>query len=254
MERERNGISWPKTTELFLWEERSLLLGRWKALTIGRRNSVNLSQFVFNLDTPIVLYWMLLEPFMTSTALYVSVECHQKIKFVFQILWRPHKPMCFAYKERVFNGHRITKDSVFESNTLIAFNPIPVYRAVNLSHENTFRIGVIDTKNSSILMFYSFQRDMALEPKDCSDVDCVLPLFLTDIPDYWRSNLNAILDLTNDTINQRQSWLLLFNNKSKPLFCIVDKTQNFTKGVRLDTSLKFIKTSIDLLFSALRRK
>ena len=104
------------------------------------------------------------------------------------------------------------------------------------THHEWSTFGVIDTTTNSKPKYYNIQSNED-RSSQCPPQDCPEPKFVDCMPTYWRTKLNGILDLSEYgfyPFNRRQSWLLLFNNQSMPVFCIVDKNNTFTEGVRLE--------------------
>ena len=87
--------------------------------------------------------------------------------------------------------------------------------------------------------YYYIKTDKYYSPTSTNEVGTVWPKFIADIGDNheWRKKLDAVIDLSQDLINPQNSWLLLFDDNSKPLFCIIAKSESFNKGVRLQNSI-----------------
>ena len=97
--------------------------------------------------------------------------------------------------------------------------------------------GLIDRQNCFNDKFYSFKKNAFTEEKVCWNVKgyvCEVPKFMADIQIYWRLRLDAIIELRTDVNKEDYYCLILFNNNSNPVFCVIDSKLSFTERVRLE--------------------
>ena len=154
------------------------------------------------------------------------------IEFVFQLIRsQPNRRICY-------NGNRleVNETTNYNFDDMIPFN---IQREYEGHYKKTLGVGLIDRNHlSNNNKFYSIKKDEFTEEMDCWGFkdECQFPKFMADIPNYWRNKLDAIIHLEDD-------WLILFNNNSKPVFCMASKSMSFTEAVRIHLKIviKFIK-------------
>ena len=172
------------------------------------------------------------------SALYDSFKCHQIIAFAFQIINSTTvRRLCVQVGLANPNPH------VNAIGTELKESDVPYHpKPFNTFPKQWLSFGIVPTiTTNSKTQIYFMETDQWNEfhrvhkqTDFCPPEHCPEPKFIDCMPDYWRTKLNGILDLSEYRFNRRERWLLVFNNQSKPVFCIVDKDKKFTEGVRLE--------------------
>ena len=143
-------------------------------------------------------------------------------------------------KRKCYFEDKLEVDGTTKSNfdSMIAYNMLSIQ---DISFKDSLGVGLID-RNHCSNQFYSINKDNFTKDNRCwpppnnnpKRDQCLIPEFIEDIPYYWRSRLDAIIELHMDWYNDGTwYWLILLNNNSQPLFCITGWSDSFAKGVRL---------------------